>query len=75
MCVYLVDVMVVKDAVKALIHVIQHVHHLHGSAVVADSGEAHDVAEVDGNFIKQLRLHATRLLQGAHHRTVCLCKM
>lgn len=60
--------MVVKNAVKVLVDVVEHVHHLHGRAVVAERGEAHDVAEIDGDLLKQLRLHFARLLQGAHHR-------
>lgn len=65
---YLVDVVVVKNAVKVLVDVIEHVHHFHRRAVVAEGGEAHDVTEIDGDLLKQLRLHFARLLQGAHHR-------
>lgn len=60
--------MVVKDAVKVLVDVVEHVDHLHGRAVVAQCGEAHDVTEIDGDLLKQLWLHFARLLQGAHHR-------
>lgn len=62
--------MAVEDAVKAFVHVVEHVHHLHGRTVVAEGSEAHNIAKVDSNLIKQLRLHATRLLQGAHHGPV-----
>lgn len=58
----------VKDAVKVLVDVVEHVDHFHGRAVVAECGEAHDVTEVDGDLLKQLWLHFARLLQGAHHR-------
>lgn len=67
---HLVDVVVVEDAVEVLVDVVEHVHHLHGRAVVAEGGEAHDVTEVDGDLVVQLGLHATRLLQRAHHRPV-----
>lgn len=58
----------VQDAVEALVDVVEHVHHLHGRAVLAQRGEAHDVAEVDGDLIVQLRLHHAALLQALHHR-------
>lgn len=64
---YLVDIMMVKNAVKVLVDVIEHVDHFHGRAVVAQCGEAHDVTKIDGDLLKQLRLHFARLLQGAHH--------
>lgn len=67
---HLVDVVVVEDAVEVLVDVVQHVHHLHGRAVMAEGREAHDIAEVDGDLVVQLRLHTTRLLQRAHHRPV-----
>lgn len=60
--------MVVKNAIKVLVDVVEHVDHFHGCAVVAECGEAHDVTEVDGDLLKQLWLHFARLLQGAHHR-------
>lgn len=59
--------MVVKDAVKVLVDVIEHVDHLHGGAVVAEGGESHNVAEINGHFLKQLWLHSACLLQWAHH--------
>lgn len=59
--------MVVEDAVKVLVDVVEHVHHLHGGAVVAEGGEAHNVAEIDGHLLKQLWFHSARLLQGTHH--------
>lgn len=55
--------MVVEDAVEVLVDVVQHVHYLHGCAVMAEGREAHNVAEVDGDLVVQLRLHTTRLLQ------------
>lgn len=60
--------MVVKNAVKVLVDVVEHVDHFHGRAVVAERGKAHDVTEIDGDLLKQLWLHFARLLQGAHHR-------
>lgn len=65
---YLVDVMVVHDAVEALVDVIEHVHHLHGRAVLAQGGEAHNVAEVNRHLIVELRFHHAGLLQALHHR-------
>lgn len=59
--------MVVKYAVKVLVDVVEHVHHLHGGAVVAEGCKPHDVTEVDGDLLKQLRLHFARLLQRTHH--------
>lgn len=59
---YLVHIVVVDDAVEALVDVVQHVHHLHGRAVLAQSGEAHDVAEINGHLVVQLWLHHTALL-------------
>lgn len=52
----------VQDAVKVLIDLIEHVHHLHGGAVVAEGGESHNVTEVDGHFFEQLWLHSACLL-------------
>lgn len=57
----------VQDAVKVLVDLVQHVHHLHGGAVVTESGESHDVAEIDGHLLEQLGHHSARLLQRAHH--------
>lgn len=59
---YLVDVMVVDDAVKALVDVIEHVHNFHRCAVLAQSGETDDVTEVYRDLLVQLRLHHTGLL-------------
>lgn len=44
--------MVVKDAVKVLVDVVEHVDHLHGGAVVAEGGESHNVAEIDAHLLK-----------------------
>lgn len=60
--------MVVEDAVKVLVDVVEHVNHLHGGAVVAEGGESHNVAEIDGHLLKQLWLHSAGLLQWTHHR-------
>lgn len=60
--------MVVEYTVKVFVDVVEHVHHLHGGAVVAEGGEAHDVTEVDGHLLKELGLDFARLLQRAHHR-------
>lgn len=62
--------MVVQDAVEVLVDVVEHVHHFHGCAVVAKSGEAHNVTEVDGDLVEELWLHHAGLLQGAHHWAV-----
>lgn len=64
---YLVDIMVVDDAVKALVDVIEHVHHFHRCAVLAQSGETHYVTEVHCHLLVQLRFHHTGLLQAFHH--------
>lgn len=61
--------MMVQDAVKVLVDIVKHVHNLHGSTIVAEGGESHDVTEVDGNLFKELWLHSTRFLQGPYHRT------
>lgn len=63
----LVDIMVVNNAVKALVDVIEHVHDFHGSAVLAHSGEPDYVTEIHRHFFIQLRLHHTSLLQTFHH--------
>lgn len=59
--------MVVDDAVKALVDVIEHVHHFHWRAVLAQRGETDYVTEVHCHFLVQLRLHHTGLLQAPHH--------
>lgn len=59
--------MVVEDAVKVFVDVVEHIHHLHRGAVVAEGCKSHDVTEVDGHLLKQLRFHFARLLQGTHH--------
>lgn len=68
MFVHLIDVVVVENAIEVLVDVVEHVHHLHGCAVMAEGREAHNVAEVDGDLVIQLRLHTARLLQRANHR-------
>lgn len=55
--------MVVQDAVKVLVDVIEHVNHLHGGAVAAKGGESDNVAEIDGDLLKELWFHFPRLLQ------------
>lgn len=62
--------MVVKYAVKVFVDVVQHIHNLHGGAVVAKGCKPHNVAEVDGHLLKELGLHFARLLQRTHHRAV-----
>lgn len=65
---YLVHVVVVDDAVEALVDVVEHVHHFHWCAVLAQSGETDYVTEINGHLIVQLWLHHTSLLQAFHHR-------
>lgn len=64
---YLVHVVVVDDAVKALVDVVEHVHNFHRCAVLAQSGETNYVTEVYCDFLVQLRLHRAGLLQAFHH--------
>lgn len=64
---YLVYIMMVNDAVKAPIDVIEHVHNLHWCAVLAQSGEANYVTEIYRHLLVQLWLHRTSLLQAFHH--------
>lgn len=64
---YLVDIMVIKNAVKVLVDFVEHIDHLHGGAVVAEGGESHNITEIDGDLLKQLWLHTPRFLQGTHH--------
>lgn len=59
--------MVVHDAVKALVNVVEHVHNFHRCAVLAQSGESDYVTEIHCHFLIQLRLHHTGLLQAFHH--------
>lgn len=59
--------MVVKNVVKTLVDVIEHVHHFHGGAVFADGSETYNVTEVDCNFLIQFRLHNAFLLQRLYH--------
>lgn len=59
--------MVVDDAVKALVDVVEHVHDLHRCAVLAQSGESHYVTEIYCHLLVQLRLHHASLLQAFHH--------
>lgn len=61
--IYLIHIVMVQNAVKVLVDLVQHVYHLHGGAVVTEGGEAHDVAEIDGHLLKQLGLHSACLLQ------------
>lgn len=65
---HLVDIVEVDDAVEAFVDVVEHVHHFHRGAVLAQSGEADDVAEIYGHFLVQLRFHHAALLQAFHHR-------
>lgn len=59
--------MVIENVVKTLIDVIEHVHHFHGRAVFADSGETYNVTEVDCNFLIQFGFHNAFLLQRLYH--------
>lgn len=43
---------------------------LHGGAVSGHGGEAHDVAEVDGDAVVQLRYHGFALSQLLSHTPV-----
>lgn len=43
---------------------------LHGGAVSGHGGEAHDVAEVDGDAVVQLRYHGFALSQLVSHTPV-----
>lgn len=65
---HLVDIVEVDDAVKAFVDVVEHVHHFHWGAVLAQSGEADDVAEIYGHFLVQLWFHHAALLQAFYHR-------
>lgn len=65
---YLINIVVVDDAVKAFVDVVKHVHNLHGCAILAESGKANDVAEIYGHLFIQLRLHHAGLLKAFHHR-------
>lgn len=49
---HLVNIMMVKNVVKVLVDIIQHIYHLHRSAVFAECGEANNVTEVDSDFFK-----------------------
>lgn len=44
--------MMVKNVIKVLVDVIQHVYYLHRGAVFAECGEANNVTEVDSDFFK-----------------------
>lgn len=44
--------MMVKNVVKVLVDIIQHIYHLHRGAVFAKCGEANNVTEVDSDFFK-----------------------
>lgn len=64
---YLVDIMVIENAVKVLVDFVEHINHLHGGAVVAEGSESHNITEIDGDLLEQLWLHTARFLQGTHH--------
>lgn len=49
---HLVNIMMVKNVVKVLVDIIQHIYHLHRGAVFAECGEANNVTEVDSDFFK-----------------------
>lgn len=62
--------MVVKYAVEVFVDVVEHVHNLHGGAIVAKGCKPHNVTEVDCHLLKELGLHFARLLQRTHHWAV-----
>lgn len=62
--------MMIKNVVKVLVDVIQHVYHFHRCAVFTYGCETHDVTEVDGDFFKQFWLYTSSLLQRFYHRPV-----
>lgn len=64
---YLVHIMMVHDAVEALVDVVEHVHHFHWRAVLTQSGESDDVTEIDCHLLVQLRLHHAGLFKAFHH--------
>mgnify|MGYP001852418701 FL=1 len=55
--------MMVKNVIKVLVDVIQHIYYLHRGAVFAECGEANNVTEVDSDFFKKLWLYQASLLQ------------
>ena len=59
--------MIVDGGVKHGVEVIEEVHHLHGSGVCRDGGEAHDVGEVDCDVTERLSLHSVAQLQVLCH--------
>ena len=59
--------MVVDGGVKHGVEVIEEVHHLHGSGVCRDGGEAHDVGEVDCDVTERLSLYSVAQLQVLCH--------
>lgn len=65
----LVDVVVTEHGVKQRVEVIEKVDHLDGITERGDSGETHNVAEVDRHLVEVLGLHRGPGLQGLSHRT------
>lgn len=59
--------MMVKNVVKVLVDIVEHIYHLHRGAVFAERGEANNVTEVDSDFFKQLWLYQASLLQRLYY--------
>ena len=64
----LVDVVVGEHGVEQRVEVVEQVHHLDGVAERGNGGEAHNVAEVDGDLVEVLGLHRGASLQRLRHR-------
>ena len=64
---HLVDIVSSDDIVKERVEAVEEVDDLDGGALGTDLGESHDVAEVDGYLVKQLRLHWFAQLQILSH--------
>ena len=67
-CEYLVNIVAFDGGVEHGVEVVQQTDDLHGCAQRRDGGEAHDVAEVDGDLGERLRLHVAAHLQTLRHR-------
>lgn len=65
---HLVHVVLADDGVETRVEVVEQVDYLDGLADGRDSGEAHDVAEVQRHFGEVLRLHRLPCLESLSHR-------